>query len=69
VAGILIAMVLLGEDPGPGLLPGGAIILLAIGIGQYGRLRSRRMRADCVTRRQAAERALEHEGEVNFKGA
>ncbi|MGX0903250.1 drug/metabolite transporter (DMT)-like permease [Roseovarius sp. MBR-79] len=69
VAGILIAMVLLGEDPGQGLLPGGAIILLAIGIGQYGRLRSRRIREDCVTRRQAVERALEHEGEVNFKGA
>lgn len=69
VAGILIAMVLLGEDPGPGLLPGGAVILLGIVIGQYGRMRSRRMREDCATKRQAAERALEHEGEVNFKGA
>ncbi|MBC7132135.1 MAG: DMT family transporter [Roseovarius sp.] len=69
VAGILIAMVLLGEDPGPGLLPGGAIILAAIAIGQYGRLRSQRARADCATRKRAAERALEHEGEVNFKGA
>jgi drug/metabolite transporter (DMT)-like permease len=69
VAGIVIAMVLLGENPGPGLLPGGAIILAAIALGQYGRNRSRRMREDCVTKRQAAERALEHEGEVNFKGA
>ena len=69
LAGILIAMVLLGEDPGPGLIPGGAIILLAIGLGQYGRIRSRRTREDCATRRQASERALEHEGEVNFKGA
>ena len=34
VAGILFAMLLLGEDPGPGLLPGGALILLAICIGQ-----------------------------------
>ncbi|MGR3462252.1 MAG: DMT family transporter [Roseovarius sp.] len=69
LAAILIAMVLLGENPGPGLIPGGAIILLAVGLGQYGRLRSRRMREDCVTRKQAVERALEHEGEVNFKGA
>ena len=69
LAAILIAMVILGEDPGPGLLPGGAIILLAIGIGQYGRIRSRRLRAEeCVTKKPAALRALEHEGEVNFKG-
>jgi hypothetical protein len=57
-------MVLLGEDPGPGLIPGGAIILLAIGLGQYGRLRSQRQTA-APTR----IRALEHEGAVNFKGA
>jgi drug/metabolite transporter (DMT)-like permease len=69
VAGILIAMALLGENPGPGLVPGGVIILLAIALGQYGRIRSRRMREDCATKRLAAERALEHEGEVNFKGA
>ncbi|WP_417726352.1 DMT family transporter [Roseovarius sp.] len=68
LAAILIAMVMLGEDPGPGLIPGGAIILLAVGIGQYGRLR-RRHREDCVMRQQAQDRALEHEGEVNFKGA
>ena len=68
LAGILIAMVLLGEDPGPGLIPGGAIILLAIGLGQYGRWH-RRNREDCATKRLARERALEHEGEVNFKGA
>lgn len=34
VAGIVFAMLLLGENPGPGLLPGGALILLAICIGQ-----------------------------------
>jgi len=67
LAAILIAMVLLGEDPGPGLLPGGAIILLAIGLGQYGRWR-RRHQEDCEARKLASERALEHEGEVNFKG-
>jgi len=68
LAAILIAMVLLGEDPGPGLLPGGAIILLAIALGQYGRLRSRRAREDCPSVTPARARALEHEGEVNFKG-
>ena len=69
LAAILIAMVLLGEDPGPGLIPGGAIILLAVGLGQYGRLRSQRLRDDCPTAAPARKRALEHEGEVNFKGA
>ena len=33
LAAILIAMVLLGEDPGPGLVPGGVLILIAIIIG------------------------------------
>jgi len=69
LAAILIAMILLGEDPGAGLVPGGAIILLAIGIGQYGRIRSRRTREDCPSVAPARSRAMEHEGEVNFKGA
>jgi drug/metabolite transporter (DMT)-like permease len=69
LAAILIAMVLLGEDPGPGLIPGGAIILLAIGLGQYGRLRARRSRDIRPAEVPARRRALEHEGEVNFKGA
>ncbi len=34
VAGIIFAMLLLGENPGAGLLPGGALILMAICIGQ-----------------------------------
>lgn len=37
LAAILIAMILLGEDPGPGLIPGAAIILVAIAIGHFGR--------------------------------
>ena len=37
LAAILIAMALLGEDPGPGLIPGGILILLAIAVGQLGR--------------------------------
>lgn len=36
VAALIMAMLLLGEDPGAGLLPGGAIILLSIAIGQCG---------------------------------
>ena len=70
LAAIVIAMLLLGENPGPGLIPGGLIILLAIGVGQYGR-----MRRDATERqaRKAAklstDDALEHEGRVNFKGA
>ncbi|SHL20395.1 Permease of the drug/metabolite transporter (DMT) superfamily [Roseovarius marisflavi] len=66
LAAILIAMLMLGEDPGPGLIPGGAIILLAVGIGQYGRIR--RNRAD-DRQKAAQENAMQHEGEVNFKGA
>ena len=63
LAGILFAMALLGETPGPGLIPGGAIIVLGIAIGQIGRRSSRQ------ARRTAARRALEHESTVNFKGA
>ncbi len=37
IAAIMIAMVLLGEDPGPGLIPGGVLILIAITIGHLGR--------------------------------
>jgi len=62
LAAIVIAMVLLGEDPGPGLVPGGIIILAAIAVGQYGR------RHESEARHRAAEEALEHEGTVNFKG-
>ena len=39
LAAIIIAMVLLGEDPGPGLIPGGTLIILAIAIGHLGRAR------------------------------
>lgn len=63
VAAILIAMWLLNENPGPGLVPGGLIILAAIGIGQLGRRKGRE------AKRRASARALEHESKVNFKGA
>ena len=63
LAAIVIAMLLLGEDPGPGLIPGGLIILLAIAVGQYGRKRQE------IKSHSAAKEALEHEGTINFKGA
>lgn len=68
LAAILIAMVMLGENPGPGLIPGGALILVAIAIGQYGRLLNKRKEAQESTGCSPDE-ALEEEGRVNFKGA
>ena len=73
LAALVIAMLLLGEDPGAGLIPGGLIILGAIALGQYGRKRT----LDAEAREKAAiagegdcvEEALEAEGRVNFKGA
>lgn len=63
LAAIFIAMFLLGEDPGNGLIPGALIILASIGVAQFGRIK--RARAE----RLAQDRALELEGSVNFKGA
>lgn len=73
LAALVIAMVLLGEDPGAGLIPGGLIIVFAIAVGQFGRIRTQRaerlakeqvVRADLET-----DEALEHESRLNFKGA
>ncbi|MEM8776950.1 MAG: DMT family transporter [Pseudomonadota bacterium] len=71
VAALVIAMVLLGEDPGPGLIPGGLIILSAIAIGQYGRLRAKAAEERAAGSEHAMETddALEAESRVNFKGA
>ncbi len=71
VAALIIAMILLGEDPGPGLIPGGLIILAAIGVGQFGRIRSQRAEAAAAQREQELETddVLEAESRVNFKGA
>ncbi|MEL7398531.1 MAG: EamA family transporter, partial [Pseudomonadota bacterium] len=44
LAAVLIAMVFLGEDPGPALLPGAAMILISIAWGQ--RLFDRDLRVD-----------------------
>lgn len=70
VAALVIAMVLLGEDPGPGLVPGGAVILLGIGIGQFGRLRRQKAeRRVAEAKKMGVDDALELEGRINFKGA
>jgi len=70
LAALVIAMLLLGEDPGPGLIPGGVIILLAIAVGQYGRIRRQSAEREAQKRRElCTDDALEHEGRVNFKGA
>ena len=63
LAAIVIAMLLLGEDPGPGLIPGGLIILFAIAVGHYGRKFQKK------PARRADKEALEHESTINFKGA
>ena len=63
LAAITIAMVLLDEDPGSGLIPGGLIILAGIAVAQFGRMRKER------AERRAIEKSLELEGSVNFKGA
>ena len=60
VAGIVFAMLLLGENPGPGLVPGGLLILASILIAQMDNATLHRLRvlwqkpsilvADCVAR-------------------
>ncbi len=73
LAALVIAMVLLGEDPGPGLIPGGLIILAAIGVGQIGRIHEknaeRRAAKEAAKAELRTDKALEHESRVNFKGA
>ncbi|MEM8776951.1 MAG: DMT family transporter [Pseudomonadota bacterium] len=72
LAALILAMIILGEDPGPGLIPGGAIILVAIALGQFGRMRSQaqeRLDAKRSEKELETEDALAAEGRVNFKGA
>ncbi|MFK7938551.1 MAG: DMT family transporter [Roseovarius sp.] len=64
LAAITIAMVLLEEDPGAGLIPGGIIILGGIVVAQYGRMRKER----AEKQKRAMEEALRLEGSANFKG-
>lgn len=71
IVALVIAMIVLGEDPGPGLIPGGLIILSAIGIGQYGRLRAKTLaqRAEAERNKRQMDKSMEAEGRLNFKGA
>ena len=78
LAALVIAMLLLGEDPGAGLIPGGLIIVFAIAVGQFGRIKTQRAerRAEKEAELKAAEEgdmetdeALAHESRINFKGA
>lgn len=70
VAALVIAMILLEEDPGPGLIPGGLIILTAIAIGQYGRMRSKVVAQQKVeSKKLETDDAMEAESRLNFKGA
>jgi len=68
LAALVIAMLLLGEDPGPGLIPGGLIILSAIGLGQVGRLRTKAAEERKAREESRLEQAMEAEARVNFKG-
>ncbi|MEM8774121.1 MAG: DMT family transporter [Pseudomonadota bacterium] len=63
LAAITIAMLLLGEDPGDGLIPGAAIIIGGIAVAQYGRMKRAR------EEKLAMQKAVELESGVNFKGA
>ncbi|MAZ20923.1 DMT family transporter [Roseovarius sp.] len=63
LAGLIFAMILVGETPGPGLLPGSVILILGIAVAQYGRNRKAR------NERRAISEALRLEGSCNFKGS
>ena len=63
LAAITIAILLLGEEPGMGLLPGALVIIAGIGVAQYGR------RKRAIAEKAASQKSLELEGSVNFKGA
>ncbi len=62
IAGILFAMLLLGEEPGMGLYVGGPIIVLGIAIGQFGR------RGLEYVKGLSRDKAMELECECNFRG-
>lgn len=68
LAALVIAMVLLGEDPGPGLIPGALIIIAGIAVGQFGRMRAEPETETAPAVETDIEDALEAEGRVNFKG-
>lgn len=65
VAGVIFAVLLLGEAPGSAVLVGGAIIVLGIAVAQLGPIVERRAAAH---RAPTTGEAVELEGGVNFKG-
>ena len=65
IAGVVFAVVLLGEQPSRAVLIGAAIIAFGILVGLYGALRHRPAARD---RASAEPEAVVLEGEVNFKG-
>lgn len=78
LAALVIAMLLLGEDPGAGLIPGGLVIVFAIAVGQFGRIKTQRAerraeeeeaRREAARGRMETDEALAHESRINFKGA
>ncbi len=65
VAGVIFAVLLLGEKPNMAVLVGGAIIVLGIVVAQVGPVAERRVAA---RRAPTTAVAVELEGGVNFKG-
>ena len=65
VAGVIFAILLLGESPNMAVLVGGAIIVLGIVVAQLGPLVERRVGAG---RAPTTDEAVKLEGGVNFKG-
>mgnify|MGYP001227519855 FL=1 len=62
LAAIAIAMVILNEDPGSGLIPGGVLMVFGIWVARSGR-------KSAVRKRESArKKSLELEKDVNFKG-
>ncbi len=65
VAGVIFAVLLLGETPNMAIVTGGAIIVLGIAVAQLGPVLESRVAA---RRALAAGEAVKLEGGVNFKG-
>ncbi len=61
LAAITIAVILLNEDPGPGLVPGALIMIMGIGVAHFGRRQAEKRQAEI-------ENAMDLERRVNFKG-
>ena len=75
VAGVIFAVLLLGENPDMAVLAGGAIILFGIAVAQLGPIVGRRGTGRHSTGRHGTDRraltsseAVKLEGGVNFKG-